>query len=264
MNAYFAEVTIAKPGDLGGGHWKLTNLSGLTVLFGKNGSGKSRLLRAWRDTDAKTCHYIIPERVGDLSYEASYLQHQIDGSQRKGQSEHNFSADYRRHIITRIQAYFLTRGSVREDQLPGDPAELEGYLSSLLPDFTLVLTGTANPPYELLRAQSNAKIKNIHQLSSGEAQLLTVALDVLTIAAMWDIQGNDNRLMLIDEPDAHIHPDLQVRFADFLVKVAQRFKLQGSKGSRYSRTRGSDHPDSRSEECALDDPRSKGNRRKAA
>ena len=33
-------------------------------------------------------------------------------------------------------------------------------------------------------------------------------------------------LLLIDEPDAHIHPDLGVRFADFLVKVTARFKLQ--------------------------------------
>jgi hypothetical protein len=32
--------------------------------------------------------------------------------------------------------------------------------------------------------------------------------------------------MLVDEPDAHIHPDLQARFADFLVAVASRYQLQ--------------------------------------
>lgn len=32
--------------------------------------------------------------------------------------------------------------------------------------------------------------------------------------------------MLIDEPDAHIHPDLQVRFADFIVQLAKKFQLQ--------------------------------------
>jgi len=33
-------------------------------------------------------------------------------------------------------------------------------------------------------------------------------------------------LALIDEPDAHIHPDLQVRFADFVFQIAKHFKLQ--------------------------------------
>ena len=37
---------------------------------------------------------------------------------------------------------------------------------------------------------------------------------MIDVAAMWDIAGNTKRLMLIDEPDAHIHPDLQVRFAE--------------------------------------------------
>ena len=226
MQVYVSDATIAKPGDIGGGHWRLASLSGVTVLFGKNGSGKSRLLRSWRDSDPNTYHYIVPERVGDLSFQAGYLEEQIEGARRRSRSEHNFSADYRAQIVTRIQAYFVTRGSVRKGQLPGDPEELEGFLSTLLPDFNLTIDGNTNPPYKLVRASTNAPVSNVHQLSSGEAQILSVALDVLTVAAMWEIKGNDKRLVLIDEPDAHIHPDLQVRFADFLVKVANRFKLQ--------------------------------------
>ena len=48
----------------------------------------------------------------------------------------------------------------------------------------------------------------------------------MTIAGIWDNQGTERRFLLIDEPDAHIHPDLQVRFADFLWQAMQRFKLQ--------------------------------------
>jgi len=223
---HFTEIEIAKPSDLGGGSWKLSKLSVITVLFGKNGSGKSRLLRAWRDKDPSNCHYIVPERTGVLTFEPSYLQQQTDPVQRKNASQYNFFNEYRQHVVARIQAYFLTRGAVRENQLPGDPAELERYLSSLLPDFTMTFAAATNPPYELIRSFDGSKVGDIHQLSSGEAQVLTIALDVLTIAAMWDIQGNDKRLILIDEPDAHIHPDLQVRLADFLVRVADRFKLQ--------------------------------------
>ncbi|EHK55533.1 AAA family ATPase, partial [Allomesorhizobium alhagi] len=51
-------------------------------------------------------------------------------------------------------------------------------------------------------------------------------MDVLTIAAIWEIEDRQERLILIDEPDAHIHPDLQVRFADFLVQVAEKYAPQ--------------------------------------
>ncbi len=225
-NVYFPSVKINKPADLGGGQWNLFALSQITALFGKNGSGKSRLLRAWRDAAPKSSHYIIPERSGVLTFEPSYLHQQTDPTKRTETARHNFLDSYGSHVITRIQAYFLTRGSVRAGQLPGDPAELESLLTSALPDFLITLTGSADPPYELARVSTNQKVADVHQLSSGEAQVLTMSLDILTIAAMWDIQQLEQRLMLIDEPDAHIHPDLQARFADFLVRVARRFRLQ--------------------------------------
>ena len=46
------------------------------------------------------------------------------------------------------------------------------------------------------------------------------------MAAIWDIQKQPQRFMLVDEPDAHIHPDLQARFADFLVRVGRKQNLQ--------------------------------------
>jgi hypothetical protein len=226
MNVYATDITLAKPQDLGGGLWRLTRLTGLTVLFGKNGSGKSRLLRTWRDSNAKSFHYIIPERVGSLDFNPNFIREQIEGTRRKGQSEQNFNVHYRSHTITRIQAYFLARGSVREGQLPGDPSELERFLAMLLPDFNLLIDGKEDPPFTLKRASTGQRVGDVNELSSGEAQILSLAIDVLTVAAMWDLQGSESRLLLIDEPDAHIHPDLQVRFADFLVKVANRFKLQ--------------------------------------
>jgi hypothetical protein len=104
-------------------------------------------------------------------------------------------------------------------------ADLEQLLTMLLPDFTLELIG-GNPPYNLTRSGDQRRVQNVDELSTGEAQVLTLGLDVLTIAAIWDIQKATTRLLLIDEPDAHIHPDLQVRFADFLNQVADKYHLQ--------------------------------------
>lgn len=225
-NPYLIEIEVPRPATLGGGAWHLQNLSAITALFGKNGSGKSQLLRALRDTDAKSRHYVIPERTGEIDYQPNLLQSQIDAEQRRSNSARNYTDQYRRHIIVRIQAYFSARGNTRGHQLPGDPVELERFIGQLLPDFVTELSGTKNPPYTITRASNGTSVSGIDQLSSGEAQLLTIALDILTISAIWDIEGQVARLMLIDEPDAHIHPDLQVRFADFLVQVTERYKLQ--------------------------------------
>lgn len=109
--------------------------------------------------------------------------------------------------------------------MPAPADDLQILLAQLIPDFAIELRG-ANPPYRLTRSIDNTEIGSVDQLSSGESQLLTIGLDILTMAAIWEIQGSTERLILIDEPDAHIHPDLQARFADFLVQTARRFHLQ--------------------------------------
>jgi ABC-type Mn2+/Zn2+ transport system ATPase subunit len=223
---YITEADITRSPALGGDRWTLSNLTTITALFGKNGSGKSLLLRAWRDSEPATSHYVVPERTGQLGYSPQYLEVQMNPIHRRNISQRNFIEEYRQPIIARIHGYFAARGNIRAGQLPGDPAELEESLSQLLPDFIVEISGTRTPFYRFVRASDNSAIQEIDQLSSGEAQLIMLALDILTVAAIWDIQGIEKRLMLVDEPDAHIHPDLQVRFADFLVQAAERYKLQ--------------------------------------
>lgn len=225
MTIHSDNINIGRPSHLGGGSWGLTGLTNITVLFGKNGSGKSILLRAWRDTDVPNIHYIIPERIGTLEFQPNFMAEQINPQQRKDRSTTNFSDSYRQQIISRIQGYFISRGASRTNELKGNPNELEELLTSLLPDFTISLRGQ-NPPYLLKRLSNGEEITNINALSSGESQLLTIALDVLTISAIWDIEEKAKRIILIDEPDAHLHPDLQVRFADFLIGVTKKFKIQ--------------------------------------
>ena len=227
MPIHFSNMSIPRLDQLGGGTWELQNLSEVTVLFGKNGSGKSVLLRAWRDQSEANVHYVTPERTGEMDFQPQYLQQELTPSARRSVSSRNYVPEYRRHIISRIQSYFLTRGNYRgPGSAPASPEELESLVNILVTDLTVELVAAATPPYKLTRVEGRALITGVDQLSSGEAQLVTIALDTLTIAAIWEIQGQPNRVLLIDEPDAHIHPDLQTRFADFIFRIADRFQLQ--------------------------------------
>lgn len=227
MPVHFSEISIPRIAPLGGGNWHLQKLTDVTVLFGKNGSGKSLMLRAWRDLSEINIHYVTPERTGEMDFQAQYLQQELTPQNRKNSSSRNYVPEYRRRIIGRIQSYFLVRGDYRgEGSAPASPTEIESFVNSLVTDFFLNLVASGVPPYILTRQGNEQQITGVDQLSSGEAQLVTIGLDILTIAAIWEIQLQSNRVLLIDEPDAHIHPDLQVRFADFVFRIVQRFKLQ--------------------------------------
>ncbi len=102
---YHRTVSVARPPELGGDELRLTNLTNVVVIFGKNSSGKSKLLRAWRDAQIETTHYIVPERTGELDYQPNLLQQQLDFRSRREQSQRNFANDYRRQIVARIQAH---------------------------------------------------------------------------------------------------------------------------------------------------------------
>jgi predicted ATPase len=221
-----AEHTIQRPGYVGGGIWMLKGMTDITIFMGKNGSGKSILLRAWRDQSPDDVHYIVPERTGNIEFQPNYMEQEFDGTRRRSFSTGNFVEEYRRRIAARVQTYFMKRGNFRGNgAVPAKPGDLEELIDLLVPDFRLTLQA-GQPPYVLTRRTTDEVITQIQQLSSGEAQLVTLALDILTIAAIWEIEARVSRIMLVDEPDSHIHPDLQARFAEFLVEVADRFNVQ--------------------------------------
>lgn len=218
-------ITVARPPFLGGAEWTLSGLNAITVLLGRNGSGKSLLLRKIRDLAPASRHYVVPERTGEISFEANLLAEVIDAARRQGRSQSNFSANYRQEVVTRIQAYYTKRGTKPRSEINHDPEQLIKALSLVLPDFVVGVKGES-PFYSLARVRDGAAVTSVSSLSSGESQLLSLGLDVLTITGIWELDGQDKRMLLIDEPDAHIHPDLQIKFADFLCHVSEEFKVQ--------------------------------------
>jgi predicted ATPase len=215
------DLEVNRPEFLGGGKWKLEKLTPVTVIFGRNGSGKSILLRNIRDQDKALNHYCIPERSGDISFNPGELYEQLEGQTRSNRATQNYTPEYRRDIITRIGAYLQKRGAMRKMSTDDDLGLIESQINSLGTDFKFEIKA-ANPPFSLTRISTGQKINNSAVLSSGEAQHFTLALDVLLICNMWKLDGQKG-VLLLDEPDPHSHPDMQQRFAKFLVDLNRAY-----------------------------------------
>ena len=68
MAIHLNEIKINRPAHLGGGNWELKDLNNITIILGKNGSGKSVLLRTLRDQHKERSHYASPERGGEINF----------------------------------------------------------------------------------------------------------------------------------------------------------------------------------------------------
>lgn len=218
------QIAVSRPAYLGGGQWTLQNLNHLTVLFGRNGSGKSYLLRSLLNQDQSNRHLATPERGGDLTFQATWATEEGAGTARAGHRQDNFSGDFRGRAVSRLQTVYTARGF--EDERPADTirADLERLMKGLLPEFGFRLVKT-QPFFELLRANGE-RITQQGQLSSGEVGLLTLGLDVLTVCSLWELEEPGKHFLLIDEPDTHLHPDLQQTLASFLVSVMAEYECQ--------------------------------------
>jgi predicted ATPase len=214
-------MLLQKPSFMGDSRWKLKNLSSITVIFGKNGSGKSILLRTIRDKAPVENHYCVPERGGNISYDSGVLQYESDGKVRMNASQQNLGTDYRSRVITRIGAFLTQRGAFRGSKNTDNLTKIETIMQEILIDFNFQIK-SGHPHYQLRRIEPDQIITDIQLLSSGEAQLLTLTLDLLLICEMWRFEGKKGRL-LVDEPDSHLHPDMQQRFAKFLTNLNREY-----------------------------------------
>jgi len=207
------------------GPFKLTGLDRLNVLLGKNGCGKSHLLKTieqgfFASGQYGVVRYITPERGGFVTYEANIEQNILNNpnwmsdTRRQNQTS-NFRQQsatlflrLERMVLRQIEREHLTEG-YKPKTFDNTIAQLNGLLDRV------ALKREDEKGFEIVEKDTGKKV-DAATISSGEAELISLGIEFLAFAQQCD--SAKHNLLLVDEPDVHLHPDLQDRLARFIQK----------------------------------------------
>jgi predicted ATP-dependent endonuclease of OLD family len=204
---------------------ELINAAKFTVLIGKNGAGKSTLLRTINDGNKPHIKYISPERGGTLKYDPN-VDNTISSNEAwlKNSRQTNRFEQFRQQSAAQFRS--LETAIPREiEKVPEKRADLAYTFDAILEKINALL-----PAIEMVRndrggfsIQTKAGMPlDESNISSGESELIALAIEVLVFSR----QTMNNKILLLDEPDVHLHPDLQQRFTAFVESIATENNLR--------------------------------------
>ena len=198
---------------------KIITKSKFTVLIGKNGAGKSSLLRAMNAGDHPNIKYVSPERGGTLKYDPN-VDNNISSNESwlKNTRQTNRFEQFRqqsaalfRNLETAVLREIEKQADKRADLTYTFDAILE-QINFLLPAIKMVRNDKGGFSVQTKAGEPLDELN----MSSGESELIALAIEVLVFSR----QSMANKILLLDEPDVHMHPDLQQRFTAFVESVA--------------------------------------------
>ncbi|SPD41662.1 conserved protein of unknown function [Cupriavidus taiwanensis] len=200
----------------------LENPTRLNIIVGRNGSGKSRFLRAFsnlRDQAQFFVRYVSPERAGTFEYSPNIEHNERQNknwieSQRIRNQADSFkqaSAGKLRDLAMRFAVRLETDLDLRSDFSKTFSSMQLAKINAML---TNIVIDRADGQEFIFRTQNGQAITP-NDLSSGESELIALAAEVLHFFELCDPAKLN--VLLLDEPDVHLHPDLQARFARFLI-----------------------------------------------
>ena len=214
------------------GKYNFIGLSDINILLGKNGSGKSTILKKIETTlvalNTGDIDYVTPERGGILTYSANIEQTVRNNADwERGQKRKNQWDNFKQNAVNQFKK--LEMLSLREIEknpvLRNDPTytfdTVVNRINNLLTNIIIVRSNKGD--FDILNKADNTKI-DPEQISSGEAEL--IALTIECLAFEKSCTAGRTNFLLIDEPDVHLHPDLQANLMLFLLDLLASRKFQ--------------------------------------
>lgn len=238
----------------------------LMIIAGPNGSGKSTLLngvrsyaghdnimyvgphRAMRKQTVRQRHLLSSTLSFELLLSSQHLQG-IEGIQifdgERDPWGYDESANYLKHALCQIEVDRLQaignrldrEGEILKGSLVDPWTPLRELLSSLLPhlQFERIDTSNRDQVKVLFRVHLQDALVDLDDLSSGEKSIIQmfyplVEREIRGLVQELDIQAEPHErpelCVLIDEPELHLHPTLQLKVLEFMRDLTSRQSLQ--------------------------------------
>lgn len=201
--------------------YTLKNLNKINIILGKNGCGKSRLLREVdRGISTQTqsygrSKYITPERGGALTYEPGIeqnLTHDINwlpNDRRKNQTTH-----FRQQSVAQFRKLeTLVLREIEKARRGDSDYTFDLYVQKINDLLDNIQIARHELTFKIYLKNTNQEL-SADAISSGESELISLGIECL-IFNKECVEGKEN-ILFLDEPDVHLHPDLQVRLMHFL------------------------------------------------
>lgn len=203
----------------------LGGLGRINVIVGRNGTGKSRFLRrlaAILDGDKQhSVRYVSPERGGSFKRESGIEDAMQDANWLSSSRNRNQVSNFKAAsavLLRDLELTWLRRLQYETGPRPRLFAdEVLSKLNNLLANVQLTQDG----PNFVFRLPSGKPIQ-ADQLSSGESETVALASEILHFFGQLDPERFN--VLLLDEPDVHLHPDLQAGLARLLISEVRGLK----------------------------------------
>ncbi|WP_305779116.1 AAA family ATPase [Nocardia nova] len=213
--------------------YTIRGLDRINVLLGKNGCGKSTVLKQLQNAVASSgkwasARYITPERGGVLSYNPS-VEHNIlnDATWLRSSRSVNQFTQFKEQTVTQyrqLELSVLRTVEIASKAGTTPKSYFSDYLeriNGLLDNIEIRSIGTDNS-FKLHDRESGAELSP-KDISSGESELIALAIESLVF--VQGVSKDTRGLLILDEPDVHLHPDLQARLVSFLAKLIDEFEF---------------------------------------
>jgi len=200
------------------------NLPKYTILVGKNNSGKSRLVVAFyrkipvNDQAHLPVFYISPERFGELSRSSSIEDENFTNRHGRDQQKlKNQSSDFITDALSSFNGLVaqINRPPVKRTTRLKILAALNNKINGIEFSYT---TSDEHTGSNFL-VNGRPPNPQTDMFSSGTNQIIALMTQVMYF--VYSKRYAEDAYLLLDEPDVHIHPDLQIEFIKFVVDVTK-------------------------------------------
>jgi len=194
----------------------------INILLGKNGYGKSTALKAFEQSfrgqeEIGAVKYITPERGGKLQYEPD-IEHSITNNVNwlYDTRRVNRFERFRQQSVAQFRKLELL--ALREIEKDANlRANLDYTFDSVVEKINALLENVevrrSDAGFKLYNKQSGEEL-NPDVISSGESELISLAVECLVF--FKECEEEKVNALLFDEPDVHLHPDLQAKLMRFI------------------------------------------------